>query len=226
MKNDRLQFILIALSILLTVKMTAQEILKSKYYFINGEKVFSIQKSNDTLYTFNCNSNFDCSKKVRDHYKILKSKQDGNKYLFEVEKLDSLQLTTNPIPDDRFKIIGFVKTSENTIKMINEARSFTKDSIAKIPFEINYLNNKFGFTYYTENYLKSFRTDYIITPEIAKEIIESTKNNTEVLTQYQNTITGDMYHTAISAELITLEMIKRNLSPIHAKQKINKALKE
>ena len=132
---------------LLTGKINAQEILKSKHYFINGEKVFSIQKSNDTLYTFNCNSNFDCSKKARDHYKILKSKQEGNRYLLEVEKLDSLQLTTNPFPDDRFRLIGFEKTSENEIKMINEARSFTKDSITKIPFEHNYLDNKFVFTF-------------------------------------------------------------------------------
>ena len=208
------------------MKVNAQEILKSKYYFINGEKVFSLQKSNDTLYAFKCTSDFNCAKKARDHYKILKSKQDGNRYLFVVEKLDSLQLTTNPIREQRFKLIGFEKTSESEIKIINEARSFTKDSIAKIPFELKYLDNKFGSTYYTESYLKSFRTDYIITPEIAKEIVEACKNNTKVITQYQNTITRDMYHTAIAAELLTLEMIKRNLSPIHAKQKMNKAMKE
>ena len=226
MNNNRFQFVPIFFSIFLTAKISAQEILKSKYYFINGEKVFSIQKSNDTLYVFKCNSNFDCATKARDHYKIMKSKQNGNRYLLQLEKLDSLQLTTNPIPDNRFRLIGFEKTSENSFKMISEARSFTKDSIAKIPFEVKYLDNKFGFTYYTENYLKSFRTDYTITQEIAKEIIESSKNSTEILTQYQNTITGDIYHTAISAELITLEMIKRNLSPINAKQKMNKALRE
>ena len=224
--KKRFKFTFVVLLTLFTVKITAQEILKKKHYFINGEKVFSIQKSNDTLYAFYCNSNFDCAKKARDNYKILKSKQEGNRYLLEVEKLDSIPLSTNPIRDDRFRLIGFEIKSENAIKMINEARSFTKDSITKIPFELDYLNNKFGFTYYTENYLKSFRTDYTITQEIAKEIIESSKNNTEILTQYQNTITGDIYHTAISAELITLEMIKRNLSPINAKQKMNKALRE
>ena len=191
MKNYNLQFILIVLSILLTVKINGQEILKSKYYFINGEKIFSIQKSNDTLYVFKCDSNFDCATKARDHYKILKSKQNGNKYLLEVEKLDSLQLTTNPIPDKRFTRIGFEKSSENSIKMISEAQSFTRDSIAKIPFEVKYLDNKFGCTYYTENYLKSFRTNYTITPEFAKEIIESCKSNTEIITQYNNTNTID-----------------------------------
>ena len=226
MKNYNLKYILVSLLILLTVKVNAQEILKSKYYFINGGKVFSMQKSNDTLYTFKCNSNFDCAEKASDHYKILKSKQDGNRYLFEVEKLDSLQLTTNPIPDDRFRLIGFEKISENEIKIINEARSFTKDSIVKIPFEVKYLDNKFGFTYYTENYLKSFRTDYTITPEFAKEIIESCKSNTEIITQYNNTNTGDWYASGISAELLTLEMIKLNLSPINAKQKMSKALKD
>ena len=64
MKNYHLKYILGSLLILLTVKVNAQEILKSKYYFINGEKVFSMQKSNDTLYTFKCNSNFDCAEKV------------------------------------------------------------------------------------------------------------------------------------------------------------------
>lgn len=210
----------------LTGKINAQEILKSKHYFINGEKVFSIQKSNDTLYMFKCTSNFDCAKKARDHYKILRSKQEGNRYLLEVEKLDSLQLTTNPIPDERFKLIGFEKISENTIKMISEAQSFTKDSIAKTPFEMKYLDNKFGFTYYTENYLKSLRTDYTINREFAKEIIESCKRNTEIITQYKNTNTGDWYNIGISAELLALEMIKRNLSPIRAKQKMEKALKE
>ena len=121
---------------------------------------------------------------------------------------------------------SFEKISENTIKMISEAQSFTKDSIAKTPFEMKYLDNKFGFTYYTENYLKSLRTDYTINLEFAKEIIESCKSNTEIITKYKNTNTGDWYNIGISAELLALEMIKRNLSPIRAKQKMEKALKE
>lgn len=226
MKIYHLKYIFVSLSILLIVKVNAQEILKSKYYFINGKKVFSIQIRNDTLYTFKCDSNFDCAEKARDHYKILKSKQDGSRYLFEVEKLDSLQLTTNPIPDDRFRLIGFEKISENEIKMINEANSFNKDSILKIPFEVKYLDNKFGFTYYAEKYLKSFRTDYTITPEFAREIIKSCRSNIEIITQYNTTNTGDWYASGISAELLTLEMIKRNLSPVYAKQKMNNALEE
>ena len=49
MNNNRFQFVPIFFSIFLTAKISAQEILKSKYYFINGYEVKSYQwKLGDT----------------------------------------------------------------------------------------------------------------------------------------------------------------------------------
>ncbi len=205
----------------------SQSVLESKYYFVNSGKLFSIEQQNDTLYEYRCDANFDCRTKARKHYKIIKSKQKGNLTLLAVERLDSIPLSAKPIRDNRFFIIGIEKLSENKIKLINEVTSYTQDSISKMPFELSLLDNKFGFTYYEENYLKSLNSDFKIDKEFAQELSESIKSsNVELMELYQNTKTGDLYASGITAELIAREMTKRNLSPILAKKKMNEANRE
>ncbi|WP_299336480.1 hypothetical protein [uncultured Psychroserpens sp.] len=194
---------------------------------MNSGKLFSIEQQNDTLYEYRCDANFDCRTKARKHYKIIKSKQKGNLTLLAVERLDSIPLSAKPIRDNRFFIIGIEKLSENKIKLINEVTSYTQDSISKMPFELSLLDNKFGFTYYEENYLKSLNSDFKIDKEFAQELSESIKSsNVELMELYQNTKTGDLYASGITAELIAREMTKRNLSPILAKKKMNEANRE
>lgn len=225
MKNLlRIKYLILIITVCTLNVSCSQNVLESKYYFVNSGKLFSIEQQNDTLYEYRCDANFDCRTKARKHYKIIKSKQKENLTLLAVERLDSIPLSTKPIRDNRFFIIGIEKLSENKIKLINEVTSYTQDSISKIPFELSLLENKFGFTYYEENYLKSLDSDFEIDKDFANEIMESIKStDKELIELYRNTVTGDMYASGLTAELIAREMIKRNLSPILAKKKIDDA---
>ena len=204
----------------------SQTLLEDKYYFVNGTELFGIKKSNDTIFEFKCNSDFKCSDKYRKRFKILKNKKIGQKEILVIERIDSIPLKTNPIPADRYKIIGFEKIEKGKLKFINEAKSYTLDSLSAIPFEIQYLNDKFGFTYYTESFLTELKTDYEISPELAEQIFSDLKNNIEQVELYKKTKTGDIYGSGITAELIATEMIKLNLSPLNAKERIEKALRK
>jgi hypothetical protein len=204
----------------------SQNLLDNKYYFVNGNELFGIKKSNDTIFEFKCNPNFKCSTKYRKRFKILKNKIVGQKEILAIERIDSIPLTTNPIPANRYKIIGFEKIEKGKLKFINEAKSYTLDSLSAIPFEIQFLNDKFGFTYYTESFLTELKTEYEISSEFAEQIFSDLKNNIEQLELYKKTKTGDIYRSGITAELIATELIKLNLSPLNAKDRIEKALRK
>lgn len=204
----------------------SQNLLDDKYYFVNGTELFGIKKSNDTIFEFKCNSDFKCSDKYRKKFKILKSKIIGQKEILAIERIDSIPLSSNPIPADRYKVIGFEKIDKGKLKFINEAKSYTLDSLSAIPFEIQFLNEKFGFTYYTESFLTELQTEYEISTAQAERILSNIKNNIEIVELYKKTETGDIYASGITAELIAIEMIKLNLSPLNARDRIEKAMRK
>lgn len=204
----------------------SQNLLDDKYYFVNGTELFGIKKRNDTIFEFKCNSDFKCSDKYQKKFMILKSKVVGQKEILAIERIDSIPLSFNPILADRYKIIGFEKIDKGELKFINEAVSYTLDSLSAIPFEIQFLNEKFGFTYYTENFLTELNTEYEISLELAEQILSDLMNNTEQVKLYKKTKTGDVYGSGITAELIATVMIKLNFSPLNAKDRIEKALRK
>ncbi|MBL7471734.1 hypothetical protein IS446_05940 [Robertkochia sp. 1368] len=220
------KLLLTVLFVFIINSVFCQNLLDDKYYFVNGTELYGIKKSNDTIFEFKCNSNFKCAQKYRRIFKVLKSKRIGSKEILAIERIDSIPLTTNPIPADRYKLIGFEKLEQGKLKFINEAKTYTLDSLSVIPFDIQFLNNKFGFTYYSESYLSQLKTDYNISPELAQKILAGLKSNTELIELYRKTKTGDIYGSGITAELIATEMIKINLSPLDAKKRLEQALKK
>lgn len=215
------------LIIIFTVTISyAQKALDSKYYFVNNEKLLSLEQKKDTLYEYRCNKVFECREKARKHYKIIKSKTEGNLTLYAVEWVNLAASSSKSIIEDRFFIIGIEKLSENKIKVINETTSYTKDAISKLPFGFNLIEDKFGYTYYKENYLKSLNSDFEIDKDFADKIMLSMKTSYfELMKLYKNTKVGDMYGTGIISEVLGREMVKRNLNPISARSKLEKAAK-
>lgn len=219
----RLNYLLLIFTFFVLNNSHAQQILDSKYFFVNNDKLFSLEQRKDTLFEFRYYENFEFRKKPRKQYRIIKSKTKGIITLLIVERLDSIPLSSKSLRDDRFFIIGIEKLSNNKIKVINEIKSYTKNAISKLPFELNLIKDKFGYTYYEETYLKSLNSEFKIDHNFADEIMKSMKNSySELLKQYMNTKTGDMYRTGIMSELLGREMVKRNLSPISAKNKLKK----
>ncbi len=220
------KILLITLISLISNSILSQNLLDEKYYFVNGTELFGIKKSNDTIFEFKCNPDFSCSDRYRKKFKILKSKVIGQKEILAIERIDSIPLTSNPIPADRYKIIGFENIGKGKLKIINEAKTYTLDSLSAIPFEIEFLKNKFGFTYFTESFLTELETDYKVSAELAEQIMSNFKNYAERLELYKNTKTGDIYGSGITAEIISTEMIKLNLSPLQARNRIEEALRK
>lgn len=206
--------------------VSSQNLLDDTYYFVNGTELFGIKKSNDTIFEFKCNSDFQCSDKYRKKFKILKNIMIGQKEILAIERIRSIPLTTNPIPVNRYKIIGFEKIKKGKLKFINEVKTYTLESLSAIPFEIQFLKDKFGFTYYTESFLTELKTEYEISPTQAQQIFRDLKNNIEKVELYKKTKTGDIYGSGIIAELIATEMTKLNLSPLNAKDRIEKAMRK
>ena len=204
----------------------SQNLLDDKYYFVNGTELFGIKISGDTIFEFKCNSDFQCSDNYRKKFKILKNKMFGQKEILAIERIDAIPLSSNPIPADRYKLIGFEKIGKGKLKFINEAKTYTLDSLSAIPFEIQFLRDKFGFTYYTESFLTELQTEYEISLEQAQKIFSDIRTNIEILELYKKTKTGDIYGSGITAELIATEMIKLNLSPLNAKNRIEKAMRK
>jgi hypothetical protein len=206
--------------------LVSQNLLDDKYYFVHGSELFRIKKSNDTIFEFKCNSEFKCSEQYRKKFKILKNKIVGQKEILAIERIDPIPMSVNSIRDDRYKIIGFEKIGKGKLKFINEAKKYNLDALSVIPFEIQFLNEKFGFTYYTESFLSKLRTAYEISPKQVEQIFSDLKKNTQEIDLYKNTETGDIYRSGITAELIAIEMIKLKLSPLNAKDRIEKALRK
>lgn len=220
------KFLLTTILVFIFSFVFSQDLLDKKYYFVNGTELFGIKKSNDTIFEFKCNSDFKCSDNYSKKFKIIKKKIIGQREILAIERIDSIPLTSNPIPAKRYKIIGFEKIDKGKLKFINEAKTYTLDSLSSILFDIEFLNEKFGFTYYTESFLTGLKTEYDISPEQAEQIFSDLKNNIEQIELYKKTKTGDIYASGITAELIATEMIKLNLSPLNAIDRIEKAMRK
>ncbi|TYB76936.1 hypothetical protein [Bizionia myxarmorum] len=220
------KILLTLISIFLFNFIFAQSLLNEKYYFVNGTELFGIKRSNDTIYEFKCRPDFKCSSNNRKRFVVLESKIFGNQKILKIERIDSIPLTTNPIPEDRYKILGLEKLTDKKLKIVNETTKYTLDSITKIDLNSELLKDKFGFTYYTESFLTDLETNYEITNEQAVEIFEDIKENIQTVELYKETKTGDIYGSGITAELIAIEMIKLKLSPLQARNRIEKALRK
>lgn len=218
--------LLVFLIVICSSPTLSQEILDRLYYFVNGEELTALKQEEDMIYVSKCNVDFECDEEYRRSYKIWRAKQEGNRVLLEVERMDPVPGVDNPYPPERFRFMGFIKEDNNHIRFINEAISVTKQEINDIPFEMAYLNEKFGFTYYSEPYLMSLNTEYELTKDEAEGLLADLKQNEGALEYYNQTKTGDIYRIAISAELLSLELIRRGLCPIKGKNRLEDALLE
>ena len=203
----------------------SQEVLNDDYYFVSGKELTKIQKSNDTIYLYKCNSTFDCLDKYRNHFKILKSEEIENITLLKMERLDSIPMTTDPYPEDRFGIVRIEKLQNGVISYISDPKYYTNNSINNVILNKEYLEDRFGFSFYTKKFLTTLKMDNI-TKNDARAILESAKENKKIIEKYKQTNTGDIYFSGIASELINIELIKRNLSPLNGKNRVNDALKK
>jgi hypothetical protein len=201
--------------------------LDEAYYFSNNNELIRITKQNDTLAFYKCNPDFECSDKVHELHKIINVKKDENKILYAVERIDSIPNTSKALLENRFSIIGIEQLTPSAIKFVHTNSYYNEDEISKLAFDFELVNGKFGYTFYEENYLKSLPTDFEIDVATYHIITDALKHDyDELATNYHNTQVRDTYKIGILSEIIAIEFIKRNWSPINYSTKLEKAHKK
>ncbi len=130
--------------------------LNQDHYFIRISGVITkLHISNDTLYQYNCYPDGSCyDKQYLEHYKILSLKEENEFAILKLEKLDTLQMTSNPYPETRYSILLLKNISNKEIGWLTRHYGSTKKQIDRIDLNIDTLKNKFFYTYFNDDYYK------------------------------------------------------------------------
>lgn len=208
--------------------LCAQQSLKQDYYFITEVGYEKITQSGDTLYRCRCQKDFKCHDFGTKHYKILKSENTGDYLVLKMESLDSIPMTTNPYPDDRFTIAAIKFIDDNSLVFIQEAKRYTRSQLDTIQTSANDLDKKFGYTYYTKNHLYEFSKRKQITSKSEIEelfkLFETPEYQT-IIERYKNTKTGDIYGRGLGYELFYKAAIDNGYNPINAVEIVNRLMR-
>lgn len=207
----------------------SQKFIDQTYYFIGPDEMNIYKQSNDTLYNYTSYSFQEPKKndRIKMHFKILenqKLKKDEEVFALKIERLDSIPLTTEPFPEDRFKILIY-KKMDNEIAMLNEKSGLTKTQIETYKVDtINYRNN-FGLMYYSKNRMIEFSKLKKIKTSDDVKIINDEMNKPKYLLlaeDYQKNIkVPDGYASGLIATIINKSCLETGYSPIGAGVLIN-----
>jgi glycosyltransferase involved in cell wall biosynthesis len=214
---------------LISLSVSAQRILNDAYYMVSVDDTKMYRQSNDTLYQYKCSSEFNpfFSIKPVSHYKILSCKLLSVYSILKLEKLDTLQLTTDPYPLTRYQVLVFNKNKDETIGQLMLFRGLTKDALNNVT--IPDLSNKFFSTLISSAYKKKLID---LKPVASKQdvdvIIASLKSDKykEMINRYKMTDLSDMYNSIINSELLYHACVDNGYNPINASNRIGALLKE
>lgn len=222
MKKIFLLFCLVNLSFLVK-----SQLLKEPYYFIGTDEMHIYRQSNDTLYVSTAFSleSFN-KKKYKSHYKIWSVKEIPQDILaVQLESLDTIPLTTDPYPEDRFKIFIYKKPSDKEIVLVRSINDLTKDKMINYNVDIIKVKSNFGMNLFSLSYMKQLLKFKKVTTKEDADKINNELNDPKYLTfaeEYmkQNKL-RDPYATILLATLTNNACIKLGYSPIGARFSIN-----
>jgi len=205
-----------------------QQVLDKGYFIFTEEGFQQLKQSNDTLYILRCSKNFSCDKKTRYHYKILSTKKIPNYTILKLERLDSISLTLNPYPEDRFSVLTLKDINKQSLSYIQEAKRFTRSEIDTLQIQQKDLDGKFGFTYYSEDYLTELgKRKQINTKKEIEEIIKllNKPEYQAIIQKYKTSGVIDMYAIGLTYELLHKAVIESGFNPIDAREKFNQLMR-
>ncbi|MDV2472148.1 hypothetical protein CMU92_07985 [Elizabethkingia anophelis] len=204
----------------------AQRFIKEPYYIIGPDEMYKLVQSNDTLFvmpTFNM-KDFPLKKEnYKDHYKIwgIQSYKDKS-FVLKLEKLDSIQLTDNPYPEERFNIWVYGKPSEKELPLEREYPQLTRKQMEEFPIQDSLFSNEYALTYFSESYMKelSMRKN-VRTQKDADAIDQEMKRNEseyiKIIENYKNSkMIRDMYNSGLIATLTSKACLDLGYNPIGA----------
>lgn len=218
-------YLIILLFILLPF-LKAQNFIKEPYYIIGPDEMYKLVQSNDTLYvmpTFNM-KNLSLKKgNYQDHYKIwgVQSYKDKG-FVLKLEKLDSIQLTDNPYPEERFKIWVYGKPSGKELPLEREYPQLTRKQMEEFPIQDSLFSNEYALTYFSENYMKELsKRKNVRTQKDADAIDQEMERNKseyiKIIENYKSSkMIRDMYNSGLIATLTNKACLDLGYNPIGA----------
>lgn len=198
-------------------------------FLVSDGEIGKLHQSNDTLYELHCYIYQPCQNRPEAHYKILSSHELKNFTIFKLERLDTIPLTINSYPPTRYSIVVIKDINNKKLEYLHLISGLTKQQIDTFRNEINSLNEKFYFTYYSDSYLKELSTmKKVTTKNEVLEIVGDFKSEKYKLLaeKYYKTEIGDMYGSGFSAEILNRACIEKGFDPIGAGRIINRLMRE
>lgn len=203
------------------------QIFKEPYYFIGPDEMHVYKSSNDTLYTSTTFSlQQPTTKKYRNHYKIWDVKENpSDMVIMKLESLDSIPLTTEPYPDDRFRIFVYKKNGNKELTIINNISHLTKQKMTDYNTDTIQSKTSIGMKLYSLTYMKEFlMLKKVVTKKDVDKINEEL-NDPKYLTfveDYKKEIKlFDPYASILTANLINTACLNLGYSPIGASFSMN-----
>ncbi|WP_337084832.1 hypothetical protein [Elizabethkingia anophelis] len=220
------KLLILLLSFILLSIIRGQSFIKEPYYIIGPDEMYKLVQSNDTLYvmpTFNM-KNLSLKKgNYQNHYKIwgVQSYKDKG-FVLKLEKLDSIQLTDNPYPEERFNIWVYGKPSGKELPLEREYPQLTRKQMEEFPIQDSLFSNEYALTYFSENYMKELsKRKNVRTQKDADAIDQEMKRNEpeykKIIENYKNSkMIQDMYNSGLIATLTNKACLDLGYNPIGA----------
>ncbi|MBD1392241.1 hypothetical protein [Mucilaginibacter glaciei] len=217
--------------ILTTISLNnyAQRIFHDDYFMVSVDDTKMYRQSNDTLYLFKCSPDFKPFFNIRpsSHFKILSHQLISGYSILKLERLDTIQLTTDPYPLTRYQVLAFNTITADTTGQLTLFKGLTKKQLDEV--NIPNLTGKFFSTLISRTYKKKLEVlKSVVTKQDAATIIATLKSNkyNNLVNNYKSTNINDMYNSIINAELLYHACIDNGYNPINASNKIGAILKE
>lgn len=198
-------------------------------FLLTDGEVTKLHQSNDTLYSLKCYFNIPCQPKPELHSKILSSEKKQDYIILKQEALDTIPLTTNPYPATRYSLVAIKLIDNKKLGFTSLASGLTKQQIDTIHTDFKSLNEKFFFTFFSDTYLIELSSlKKITTKQEVQEILDAFKSDQykTIAEKYSKTITGDIYGSGFSAEILNRVCVEKGFNPIGAGLLINKLMRQ
>lgn len=206
--------------------LKSQNFIKEPYYIIGADEMYKLVQSKDTLYVLPTVSMKKISLKkenYKDHYKIWGIQPYKDKgFILKLEKLDSIQSTDNPYPEERFNIWVYGKSNEKELPLEREYFKLTRKQMEEFPIQDSLFSNEYALTYFSESYMKELsRRKNVRTQKDADAIDQEMKRNeaeyVKIIENYKNSkMIQDMYNSGLIATLTNKACLDLGYNPIGA----------
>lgn len=128
-------------------------------FFVPDGEMTRYEQRGDTLYRWHGMIHYypDYDLRVKRIFRVIKSLDSATFTILGLAPLDSIPLTTNPDPDNRYSMIALQRIDTNRIGIAGLKSRLTRDQLDSVHVDLTILPNLFYFTFFSDDDLVRFR---------------------------------------------------------------------